>query len=64
MDIRFTKSKNLWSLVGWIQLNILERLTLTTGLVSSISTLPGVEAVAIGNSTFDSNSGKYHFYWL
>ncbi len=34
---------------------------LTTGLVSSISTLPGVEAVAIGNSTFDSNSGKYIF---
>ena len=34
---------------------------LSTGLVSSISTLPGVEAVAIGNSTFDSNSGKYIF---
>ena len=34
---------------------------LLTGLVSSISTLPGVEAVAIGNSTFDSNSGKYIF---
>ena len=45
---------------GMDQLNILE-IDLTTGLVSSISTLPGVEAVAIGNSTFDSNSGKYIF---
>ena len=34
---------------------------LSTGLVSSISVLPGVEAVAIGNSTFDSNTGKYIF---
>lgn len=37
---------------------------LSTGLVSSISTLPGVEAVAIGNSTFDSNNGKYIFIGL
>ena len=36
-------------------------INLSTGLVSSISTLPGVEAVAIGNSTFDSNNGKYIF---
>ena len=34
---------------------------LTTGLVSSIATLPGVDAVAIGNSTFDSNTGTYIF---
>ena len=34
---------------------------LTTGLVSSIAILPGVEAVAIGNSTFDSNTGTYIF---
>ena len=34
---------------------------LSTGLVSSISILPGVEAVAIGNSTFDSNTGNYIF---
>ena len=34
---------------------------LSTGLASSISILPGVEAVAIGNSTFDSNTGKYIF---
>ena len=37
---------------------------LSTGIVSSISTLPGVEAVAIGNSTFDSNNGKYIFIGL
>lgn len=36
-------------------------INLSTGFVSSISTLPGVEAVAIGNSTFDSNNGKYIF---
>ena len=34
---------------------------LNTGLVSSIAILPGVEAVAIGNSTFDSNTGTYIF---
>ena len=34
---------------------------LSTGLVSSISVLPGVEGVAIGNSTFDSNTGNYIF---
>ena len=34
---------------------------LTTGLVSSIAILPVVEAVAIGNSTFDSNTGTYIF---
>ena len=36
-------------------------INLTTGLVSSIATLPGVEAVAVGNSTFDSNTGTYIF---
>ena len=34
---------------------------LQTGLASSISTLPSVNAVAIGNSTFDSNTGSYIF---
>ena len=34
---------------------------LQTGIASSISTLPGVDAVAIGNSTFDSNTGTYIF---
>lgn len=34
---------------------------LSTGLVSSISILPGIEGVAIGNSTFDSNTGNYIF---
>ena len=35
---------------------------LQSGLASTISTLPSVNAVAIGNSTFDSNTGL-HFYW-
>jgi hypothetical protein len=34
---------------------------LQTGLASTISTLPSVNAVAIGNSTFDSNTGTYIF---
>lgn len=34
---------------------------LTTGIISSIAILQGVEAVAIGNSTFDSNTGTYIF---
>jgi hypothetical protein len=34
---------------------------LSTGIISSIAVLPGVEAVAIGNSTFDSNTGTYIF---
>ena len=37
------------------------KIDLSTGLVSSISILPGVEAVAIGNSTFNSNTGNYIF---
>jgi hypothetical protein len=37
---------------------------LTTGLVTSIATLPGVTAVAIGNSTFDSNTGTFIFMGL
>lgn len=37
---------------------------LSTGLVSSIAILPGVEAVAVGNSTFDSNTGTYIFIGL
>ena len=36
-------------------------INLQTGLTSSISTLPSVNAVAIGNSTFDSNTGTYIF---
>lgn len=36
---------------------------LLTGEITSISILPGVDAVAIGNSTFDSNTGTYNFYW-
>ena len=34
---------------------------LLTGEITSISILPGVDAVAIGNSTFDSNTGTYIF---
>ena len=34
---------------------------LLTGMVSSIAILPGVDAVAIGNSTFESNTGTYIF---
>lgn len=34
---------------------------LLTGSINSIATLPGVDAVAIGNSTFDSNTGTYIF---
>lgn len=34
---------------------------LLTGGLTAISILPGVEAVAIGNSTFDSNTGTYIF---
>ncbi len=36
-------------------------INLTTGIVTSIATLPGVDGVAIGNSTFDSNTGTYIF---
>lgn len=36
-------------------------INLANGNVTSISTLPGVQAVAIGNSTFDSNTGTYMF---
>ena len=32
-----------------------------TGIATSIATLPGVNAVAIGNSTFDSNTGRFIF---
>ena len=32
-----------------------------TGQATSIATLPGVNAVAIGNSTFDSNTGRFLF---
>lgn len=32
-----------------------------TGQATSIATLPGVNAVAIGNSTFDSNTGRFIF---
>ena len=32
-----------------------------TGQATSIATLPGVNAVAIGNSTFDSNIGRFLF---
>ena len=32
-----------------------------TGQATSIATLPGVDAVAIGNSTFDSNTGRFIF---
>ena len=35
--------------------------TFLKNMIVFISTLPGVEAVAIGNSTFDSNNGKYIF---
>lgn len=34
---------------------------LNNGQVTTIATLPGVEAVAIGHSTFDSNLGRYIF---
>ena len=34
---------------------------LVTGVATSIATLPGVDAVAIGNSTFDSNTETYIF---
>jgi len=57
-DLQTQKAYGLWwdgsaEHFGEIDLN--------TGLVSSIAILPGVEAVAIGNSTFDSNTGTYIF---
>jgi hypothetical protein len=57
-DLRTQKAYGLW----WDGTSEhFGEIDLSTGLVSSISILPGVEAVAIGNSTFDSNSGKYIF---
>ena len=32
-----------------------------TGIATSIAILPGVNAVAVGNSTFDSNTGRFIF---
>ena len=57
-DLRTQKAYGLW----WDgAAEHFGEIDLSTGLVSSISILSGVEAVAIGNSTFDSNSGKYIF---
>jgi hypothetical protein len=57
-DLRSQKTYGLW----WDgSAEHFGEIDLLTGLVSSISILPGVEAVAIGNSTFDSNSGNYIF---
>jgi hypothetical protein len=57
-DLQTQKAYGLWwdgsaEHFGEIDLN--------TGLVTSVAVLPGVEAVAIGNSTFDSNTGTYIF---
>ena len=57
-DLQTQKAYGLWwdgsaEHFGEIDLN--------TGLVTSIAVLPGVDAVAIGNSTFDSNTGTYIF---
>ncbi|MGC6523468.1 MAG: T9SS type A sorting domain-containing protein [Flavobacteriaceae bacterium] len=57
-DLRYQKAYGLW----WDgAAEHFGEIDLSTGLVSSVSILPGVEAVAIGNSTFDSNSGNYIF---
>ena len=57
-DLRTQKAYGLW----WDGVaEHFGEIDLSTGLASSISILPGVEAVAIGNSTFDSNSGNYIF---
>ena len=57
-DLRTQKAYGLW----WDgAAEHFGEIDLSTGLVSSISILPGVEAVAIGNSTFDSNTGNYIF---
>jgi hypothetical protein len=60
-DLQTQKAYGLWwdgsaEHFGEIDLN--------TGLVTSIAVLPGVDAVAIGNSTFDSNTGTYIFIGL
>ena len=46
---------------GMDQLNILEKLIIRR-IISSISTLPGVEAVAIGNSTL--YIADIYFCWI
>lgn len=57
-DLRTQKAYGLW----WDgTAEHFGEIDLSTGLGSSISILPGVEAVAIGNSTFDSNTGNYIF---
>ena len=57
-DLQTQKAYGLWwdgSAENFGEVN------LTNGNVTSTSILPGVQAVAIGNSTFDSNSGTYIF---
>ena len=57
-DLRTQKAYGLW----WDgAAEHFGEIDLSTGLVSSISILPGIEGVAIGNSTFDSNTGNYIF---
>ena len=57
-DLQAQKAYGLWWDGSTEQFGEID---LQTGIVSSISSLPGVDAVAIGNSTFDSNTGTYIF---
>ena len=57
-DLQYDKLYGLW----WDgSMEHFGEIDTQTGQATSIATLPGVNAVAIGNSTFDSNTGRFIF---
>lgn len=57
-DLKQQQAYGLWYTQGIEHFGAID---LNTGAITSIATLPTVSAVAIGNSTFDSNNGRYIF---
>ena len=55
-------TRNCMGYGGMVLWNTLVKLILKLDIATSIATLPGVNAVAIGNSTFDSNTGRFIFH--